>query len=292
MRLSELHEVIGPGVPESSLCGQEWFSRSKGFWRQVESDWESLHMVCHDRASQRRLQHLQRRLAGSHTGARESAIAELDVAAKIHRAGGSVRFLPESVARTADLECRFGSERLFIEVTTMIGGSKRPHGMARHRAAFQHEPEGDFTVGDLLINRILARIGQKARQLSDYCEPVFLAVHVRQGLHDRELGRPGGLERGNRSPRPVPLDLRRLAGVITSLLLPLRHLSGVLLALWDVEALPARSSVRLANVEIVERAGGDARHPIHRICVLNPESRFQAGERGRHTLRILLAQSG
>jgi hypothetical protein len=65
-------------------------------------------------------------------------------------------------------------------------------------------------------------------------------------------------------------------------------LSGVILVLWDVEALPASSSVRLVNVEIVERAAGDARHPIHRVCVFNPESRFQVGELGRHTLRALL----
>ncbi|HSE59213.1 MAG TPA: hypothetical protein VLA99_10975 [Nitrospiraceae bacterium] len=287
-RFSEAHNVGQLVAPESSLRSREGLPRGKGFWRQVARDWERLHGACRDRASQRRLQHLQRRLASSHAGARESAIAELDVAAKIHRAGGSVQFLPESVARSADLECWFGDERLFIEVTTMIGASKRPHGVARHRAAFQHEPEGDFTVGDLLINRILARIGQKARQLSDYCAPVLLAVHVRQALDGREQDRPGRFEGGTRSHSLVPLDLRRLAGAVTSLLLPLHHLSGVLLALWDVEALPAPSSVRLANVEIAERAGGDARHPIHRVCVLNPESRFQVGEWGRHSLRALL----
>lgn len=288
VRFSEAHDVGRLVAPESGLRGREWLPRGKGFWRQVARDWERLHGACHDRASQRRLQHLQRRLASSHVGARESAIAELDVAAKIHRAGGSVLFLPESVARTADLECWFGSERLFIEVTTMIGASKRPHGVARHRAAFQHEPEGDFTIGDLLINRILARIGQKARQLSDYCAPVLLAVHVRQALDGRDQDRPARFEGGKRRHSLVPLDLRRLAGAVTNLLLPLRHLSGVLLALWDVEALPAPSGVRLANVEIAERAGGDALHPIHRVCVLNPESRFQVGEGGRHGLRALL----
>jgi hypothetical protein len=288
VRFSAVHDAGRLVTQESGVRGREWVPRGKGFWRQVARDWEHLHRACHDRASQRRLQHLQRRLASSHAGARESAIAELDVAAKLRRAGGSVLFLPESVARTADLECRFGSERLFVEVTTMIGASKRPHGVARHRVAFQHEPDGEITVGDLLINRILARIGQKARQLSDYCAPVLLVVHVRQALDGCDQDRSVGFERGKRSHSLVPLDLRRLAGAVTSLLLPLRHLSGVLLTLWDVEALPASSGVRLANVEIVERAGGDARHPIHRVCVLNPESRFHVGECGRHSLRALL----
>ena len=287
-RFGEVHDVLRLVPLESGLRGREWFPRGKGFWRQVASDWERLHRACHDRASQRRLQHLQRRLASSHAGARESAIAELDVAAKLHRAGGSVLFLPESVARTADLECRFGRERLFVEVTTMIGASKRPHGVARYRVVFQHEPEGDFTLGDLLINRILARIGQKARQLSDYCAPVLLAVHVRQALDGCDQDRPRGFEKRTRSHSLVPLDLRRLAGAVTSLLLPLRQLSGVLLTLWDVEALPAPSGVRLANVEIVERADGDARHPIHRVCVLNPEGRFQVGEPERQAIRALL----
>lgn len=287
-RFGDVHDV-GRLVPlESGARGRELYPRSKSFWRQVARDWEWLHGACHDRASQRRLQHLQRRLASSHAGARESAIAELDVATKIHRAGGSVLFLPESVARSADLECRFGRERLFIEVTTMIGASKRPHGVARHRAAFQHEPEGDFTVGDLLINRILARIEQKSRQLSDYCAPVLLAVHVRQAVDGRDDDRLGRFVRDKRDRGLVALDLRRLAGAVTGLLLPLRHLSGVVLALWDVEALPAPSGVRLANVEIVKRSGGDARHPIHRVCVLNPESRFQVGELGRQTVRALL----
>jgi hypothetical protein len=160
--------------------------------------------------------------------------------------------------------------------------------VARHRAAFQHEPEGDFTVGDLLINRILARIEQKARQLSDYCAPVILAVHVRQAVGGRDDDRFGRLVKDKREHGLVALDLRRLAGAVTGLLLPLRHLSGVVLALWDVEALPASSGVRLANVEIVERSGGDARHPVHRVSILNPEGRFQVGQLERQAVRALL----
>lgn len=287
-RFSDVQDVSGLLASELSLRGREGVARGKGFWRQVARDWDRLHRACHDRASQRRLQLLQRRLASPHAGARESAIAEIDVAAKVHGAGGSVLFLPESVARTADLECWFGDERLFIEVTTMIGASKRPHGVALHRVVFQHEPEGDFSLGDLLINRMLARIEQKARQLADYCAPVLLAVHVRQAMDGHGQDRPVGIVRRTGSHRLVPLDLRRLAGAVTSLLLSLHQLSGVLLVLWDVEALPAPSGVRLANVQIVERAGGDPRYPIHRICVLNPESRFQVGEWGRHSLRLLL----
>ena len=36
------------------------------------------------------------------------------------RVGFQVMFLPESQARTADLECRLGSKRFFAEVTAMV----------------------------------------------------------------------------------------------------------------------------------------------------------------------------
>ena len=55
-----------------------------------------------------------------------SALAELELATQLIRIGAKVTFLPESQARTADLECRLGRERFFVEVTAMVGSSGRP----------------------------------------------------------------------------------------------------------------------------------------------------------------------
>ena len=56
---------------------------------------------------------------------RESALAELELAVQLIRVGGKVTFLPESQARTADLECRLGRERLFVEITARGINAKR-----------------------------------------------------------------------------------------------------------------------------------------------------------------------
>lgn len=55
-------------------------------------------------------------------------------------------------------------------------------------------------------------------------------------------------------PEPIwlDLDLKAFAEMVTALLATLSSLSAVLISLWDVEPLPSRSAVRLADVEVIE----------------------------------------
>lgn len=53
-------------------------------------------------------------------------------------------------------------------------------------------------------------------------------------------------------PEPIWLDLKAFAEMVTALLATLSSLSAVLISLWDVEPLPSRSAVRLADVEVIE----------------------------------------
>ena len=84
-----------------------------------------LHRHCADQSSHLRLGRLIHRLTHYDPGVQESALAELELATQLIRAGAGVTFLPESQARTADLECRMGRERLFVEVTAMVGSAER-----------------------------------------------------------------------------------------------------------------------------------------------------------------------
>ncbi len=257
-------ETIGAIMPDRLGGGSSFHSpRSARFWKQLEGEWRDVLRHCGDREGRRRLEYLRRRLATSHRGVRESAIAELEVAAKLARTGGRVSWLPESRARTADLECRVGEDRFFVEVTAMIGAFRETHGIPAHRALFLHDPDGPVTGGDVLIHRILARIAQKARQLSGYTAPVVLAVSVPP--QDETAGRLPAVE--------IELDLRRLAGAMTSMLLRLGHVSGVWLSLWDVVPLPASSAVRLANVGLVERSLRQRDRPQVGLLVRNPGAR-------------------
>ena len=252
--------------------------RSAGFWKYLERQWGEVVRHCGDRESRRRLDHLRRRLASTHRGVRESAIAELEVAGTLVRRGSQVRWLPESRARTADLECHTGGQRFFIEVTAMIGAFRETHGIPAHRALFVHDPEGPVTEGDVLIHRILARIIQKARQLSSYSAPVLLALSV-----------PPQEEAGNgAAATAVSLDLRRLAGAVTSILLNIGHLSGVMLSLWSVAPLPSTSNVRLANVGLVERTLRQREHPQVRTLVCNPAASAPLTRRQVELMRAML----
>lgn len=200
------------------------------------------------------------RLTHYDPGVRESALAELELATQLIRAGVRVRFLPESQARTADLECGLGRERFFVEVTAMVGSSVRRRvplrGMAREEEQGEEEDRGV-----ILIHRILARIQQKAKQLADYCDPVILTISIpradlRSGVNSRR--------------EEIWLDLKTLSGAVTVLLTTLRHVSAVLIALWDVEPLPSKAGTRLANVELVERAKHQRTQPRVRVLIQNP----------------------
>ena len=228
---------------------------SWGNKRDLQDGWRVLQQRCTDRASRVRLAHLLNRLGSFDRGAKESALAELELAVLLVQAGCAVTFLPESKARTADLECALGHTRVFVEVTALVG---RAH-TTRRRAAVSRsarirdseEEEGDH----VLIHRLLARISQKARQLSDYTDPVVLSITV-----------------PHRDDSAEELDLKRLAGAIT-VLLPLHgHVSAVLLALWDVPPMPSRSGVRLSNVHVVERSAQQRTHPRVRLLIVNPSA--------------------
>lgn len=250
--------------------------RSAEFWRDREADWQAVVTAGLADGMHRRLAHLRAQLTTSHRGVRESALAEVALAGTLLRQGAAVRWLPESQARTADLVCRIPSGHFFAEVTAMVGAFRETHGIPPHRALFLHDPDGPVTPSDVLIHRLLARVSQKARQLADYRDPVVLALSVPP--HDEELTRSRML--------PVPLDVRRLAGAVTGLLVSLPHISAVLLSLWGVTPLPASSAVRLATVDVVERSGPPTVSPPVSLLVDNPG----AAARLHRDQRVLLRQ--
>lgn len=127
----------------------------------------------------------------------------------------------------------------------------------------------DEVIGDeedrgvILIHRILARIQQKAKQLADYCDSVVLSISIpRADLQG---------EKNTRS-EAIWLDLKALAGVVTVLLTRVPTLSAVLISLWDVEPVPSRAAVKLANVELIERPKQQRTQPRVRMLIQNPSA--------------------
>jgi hypothetical protein len=209
------------------------------------------------------------RLTHYDAGVRESALAELELATQLIHAGVRIIFLPESQARTADLECRLGHERFFVEVTAMVGSSVRRRVPLRGIARDEEQGEEEDR-GVILIHRILARIQQKAKQLTDYCDPVILQISIpradlRSGVNSRR--------------EEIWLDLKELSGAVTVLLTKLPHLSAVLIALWDVEPLPSKAGTRLANIDLIERAKRQRIHPRVRMLIRNPCAEAALSER-------------
>lgn len=225
----------------------------------VEERWNLLHRHCVDQASHVRLGRLIHRLGHYDPGVQESALAELELATQLIRAGVRVTFLQESQARTADLECHLARSRFFVEVTAMVGSAARRRLPIRGIA--EEADRGEEDRGVVLIHRIVARVQQKAKQLADYCDPVVLTISIpradlRSGRHSR--------------PEAIWLDLKALSGAVTVLLTKLRHLSAVMISLWDVEPLPSKAGTRLANVELVERTRHQRTHPRVRLLIENP----------------------
>ncbi|HMS84313.1 MAG TPA: hypothetical protein PKD12_11730 [Nitrospira sp.] len=237
-----------------------WKREEEGLSRELHDRWDTLHRHCFDQSSHLRLSRLIRRLTHADYGVRESALAEVELATQLIRVGVHVTFLPESRARTADLECRAGCERFFVEVTAMVGSAERQRlplrGIDLDEAIGQEEDRGV-----ILIHRILARIRQKAKQLADYCDPVLLGISI-----------PRADLRGDRATRPeaIWLDLKMLAGTVTVLLTSLRSISAVMISLWDIESLPSKAATRLANVELVERPRHQKTQPRVRLLIQNP----------------------
>jgi hypothetical protein len=228
--------------------------------RTLEDRWATLHRHCADQSSHLRLGRLLHRLIHYDPGVQESALAELDLATQLIRAGVRIIFLPESQARTADLECHLGQQRFFVEVTAMVGSAERRR-LPIRGIIMDEEQREEEDRGVILIHRILARIQQKAKQLADYCDPVILNISIPRA----------DLQTGENSRREeIWLDLKALAGSVTVLLTKLRHLSAVLISLWDVEPLPSKAGTRLANVELVERPKSQRTHPRVRLLIQNP----------------------
>ncbi len=233
---------------------------------------------CADQSSHLRLGRLIHRLTNDAPGVQESAFAELELATQLIRAGARVVFLPESQARTADLECYLGRERFFVEVTAMVGSADRRRLPLRGIVACEDQAE-EVNRGMILSHRILARIQQKAKQLADYCDPVVLHISIpradlRSGTYSR--------------PKEIWLDLKTLSGAVTVLLTRLPHLSAVLISLWDVHPLPSRAGTRLANVDMVERSMHERTSPRVRLMIHNPAACSWLSERQQEMLRCII----
>lgn len=227
----------------------------------LQDRWKTLHRHCADHWSRLRLGRLVHRLTHDDYGVRESALAELELATHLIRAGVRVKFLPESQARTADLECCCGKDRFFVEVTAMVGSGERRRFPLRGLIA-DEEAGYEEDCGTILVHRILARIQQKAKQLADYCDPVILSISIPRADFETRSGRPVEI-------RP---NLKALAASVTLVLTKLRHLSAVMIGLWDVEPLPSRGAIRLVNVKSIQRPKHQRVHPRVRLLIKNPHA--------------------
>lgn len=270
--VSRLRE--GQGSPAPSWSREPHI----GLSRKLEDRWTMLHRHCADQSSRLRLGRLIHRLTHQDPGVQESALAELELATALIRVGARVMFLPESQARTADLECHLDRDRFFVEVTAMVGSVERRR-LSRRELLDEEGRSVEKDRGVILIHRILARIRQKAKQLADYCDPVVVNISIPRA----------DLRSGNRGrPEATWLDLKTLAGAVTVLLTRLPQLSAVLISLWDVEPLPSKSGTRLANVELVERSKHRAVEPRVRMMIRNPGAGSSLTERQGDALLQLL----
>ncbi|MDR4464088.1 MAG: hypothetical protein MRJ66_07465 [Nitrospira sp.] len=255
-----------------------WKREEQGLSRHLHDRWSTLRHHCADSSSHLRLNRLVRRLTHYDYGVRESALAELELATQLIRTGAHVTFLPESQARTADLECRLGPGRFFVEITSMVGSAERQRlplrGLELDEVVGEEEDRGV-----ILTHRILARIRQKAKQLADYGDPVVLSISIPRA--DLQGDTPS-------RPEPIWLDLKLLAGLVTVLLTRVSTLSAVLISLWDVEPLPSRSAVKLANVELIERPKQQKTQPRVRMLVLNPSASASLSESHESLIRQTL----
>jgi hypothetical protein len=246
-----------------------WKREEQGLSRDLQDRWAILHRHCADQSSLLRLGRLIHRLMHSDYGVRESALAEVELATQLIRVGTRVVFLPESQARTADLECHIGHQRFFAEVTAMVGSAERRRLPLRGLAAAGDIGEEEDR-GIILIHRVVARVQQKAKQLTDYRDPVVLSLSI-----------PRADLRGERASmaEEIWLDLKGLAGSVTLALTRLRHLSAVMMSLWSVKPIPSTAGIRLANVEVVERAGHQRGYPRVRMMIQNPAASARLTER-------------
>ena len=206
------------------------------------------------------------------------ALAELELAVQLIRVGARVTFLPESQARTADLECRLGRERFFVEITAMVGSAERQRLPLR---GLMPDEEGvdETDRGVILIHRILARIQQKAKQLADYSSPVVLCISIpRADLRGEHTSR----SEGHLARSQVPGGSRDGPAHETA-----RGKCRLDFVLGCVP-MPAKAGTRLANVEMVERSTHQRGHPRVRMLIKNPAASAHLSERQQDAFCHLL----
>ncbi|RMH33489.1 MAG: hypothetical protein D6690_11980 [Nitrospirae bacterium] len=241
---------------------RESIAASSSWAHRFLPQWQELFTTCTDPGSRSRLMSLRARFEMRQWPMAYSAAGEIDVASRLVHAGFSLAFLEETSARTADLECYWGQDRCFVEVTVM---APTPLPLQSFPPAYEPSPTLHWPLEDtqtILERRLIARMAEKARQLDRYCAPIILAITVPMW-----------------TSRAVPkreeyLDVQRLAGVSVSALAALPTLSAVLLTFWDAKPRERRSTIRLADVHCVTRTAQDPRHPRIRALVNNPFARY------------------
>ena len=233
--------------------------------KAFERPWRQLLALCQDSESQHRLNWLQQQFTRGQRGAMESAQAEVDIASFLIDAGFTLSFVKETETRTADLECYYDHDRLFVEVTVIVPAEGDHEKILRARPVIRSEEKTLDIWQNGLVKRMLARIRKKAEQLVDYCAPVVLALTlVHQGYN----------KAGKHLARKLDLDLQQLGGVITSALENAPHLSGVLITLLNIQPAISQSAIRLSNVVIgkwmLEPRGGSR----VRCLAWNPRAKY------------------
>ena len=228
----------------------------------IESVLEKLAESCQDRGSRQRLRWLAQQSLSPKHPVREAAKAEIELALWLVEVGFTVAFLPESKIPTADLECYWGEDRVFVEVTVIVGQR-----VVLKKGTFSHEQldedQEEWDDEKVLGRRIVARIAEKARQLSSYCAPVLLAITVKNAEPVQ-----------GRSKNHDQVDLKRLVGVLVSTFPQVPQVSGVLLTLWDIQPVESTANIRLTNFHIMERPEQGNGTPRVRMLGWNPVANY------------------
>jgi hypothetical protein len=263
-----------------ALQRRQQTTRNRRVAEEMAGHWAQLRGQCHNDESLVRLDRLVARITSRDIGVQESAVAELELAMLLLRSGARVELLPESQARSADLACEIAGDRCFVEITAMVRTVERSLRLGKAASPDQSDEDREPATAETIFrDAVLSRIAQKAKQLADYCAPVVLAISVPRLDQETVWSRW--------SPK-LEIDVRHLAGSISLQLPRMRHLSGVLLALWDVEPLPATSGLRLANVSLVERPRRQPAYPRLRMLIENPDGRCRLTEHQLEIFRGLL----
>ena len=241
-------------------------SRLRPQWsREFESQWQQLYDLCQDRGSRIRLMGLREQFERRKSGVSESAAAEIELATMLVHAGFSISFLQESKARTADLECYLGVNRLFFEITVIVPTTSHKDFVwlkSVQEGEGNESPEGHQQR--VLLHRLVARMAEKAKQLDRYCAPVVLAVTVPDQVH-----------RMNRKRPEERLDLQRLAGGLASVLPQVPQLSAVLLTIWRAQPQESRANIRLSNIHYVTRSSSSTGVPRIRLLAINSFAKYE-----------------